>query len=309
MKYQSNVPGEKNTNRTTWYVMGAYNVPGAPGNYWTTADDFPTFVPTEFFLSDSRVLTVGENAPVQSGAASIVYDPGNPVPTVGGNNLEIECGPLDQQPVEESARPNDVLTFTTAPLETDLYTCGPIVVRLFVQSNCTDTDFTAKLTHVYPDGTSRLLADGIIRMRWRMGIYYSAEPQPITPGEVYEVNVDLWNTSYAFPAGHQVRVSISSSNFPRFETNPNNGLPLNETGTEYVALNSIMYGPATPSALILPVVDKAQMPPIGVLELADQRREMIERRTGEKLDMAAVYRASQILDKDLQEWARSIGQL
>jgi uncharacterized protein len=152
--------------------------------------------------------SLSESAPTDpSSSTSFVYDPANPAPTVGGSNLELPCGPLDQRPVE--SRP-DVRTFTTDVLTGPLALTGPVDVTLWVESNCTDTDFTAKLTDVYPTGESRILNDGIVRMRWRD----YAEPKPMVPGDVYQVTITLWNVSYIFSEGyvearHPVLVRVS----------------------------------------------------------------------------------------------------
>jgi len=192
------------------------------------------------------------------------FNPHYPVPTNGGNNLEIACGPLDQRPVEN--RP-DVVVFTSAVLTQVVPITGPLNAILYVASNQTDTDFTVKLTDVHPTGVSRLIQDGIIRMRWR-NRYNSDQPELITPGQVYQVQVSLWNTSYVFNPGHRIRVDISSSNDPRFSVNPNNGLPLsqNATGPLLVAANTIYHSPQYPSQIVLPVVTMAQLPPFHVVE-------------------------------------------
>src|SRR5690606_9925880 len=113
------------------------------------------------------------------------YDPANPVPTRGGQNLQISKGPMDQRPVEN--RP-DVLLFTSEPLSEPVEVTGRIRARLFVGSDCPDTDFTVKLTDVYPDGRSMLVTDGIRRASLRKSF---SKPEPLKPGEVYELEVDL----------------------------------------------------------------------------------------------------------------------
>jgi len=199
----------------------------------------------------------------ESASATFIYDPHDPVPTNGGNNLEIPCGPLDQRPIENRA---DVLMYTSAVLTDVVPITGPLNVVLYVSSNATDTDFTVKLTDVHPTGVSRLIQDGIVRMRWR-NRYESDQPQLMTPGQIYEVQVSLWNTSYIFNPGHRIRVDISSSNDPRFSVNPNNGLPLsqNATGPLLTAANTVYHTPVYASAIILPVVTMAQLPPFHVV--------------------------------------------
>jgi len=260
----------ENVKKVTFYVMGPdpsiVGTKGVAGNFWSTLDEWPAFEPLDLFLNKDGSLTA-EGAEAASSAA-YRYDPRNPVPTLGGNNLEVKpCGPIDQTPVE--TRP-DVLLHTSAPLTEELYVTGPLFVTLFVSSDMVDTDFTAKLTDVYPDGSSHILQDGVFRMRWREGVnadnraaaYWPVDPTPVVPGTTYEISVNLWNTSYVFNAGHSVRVAISSSNAPRFKPNPNLGLPLNEEDKHEpkVATNTLFYGGATPSRITLPTVTKAQLP-------------------------------------------------
>jgi len=255
----------QNTSALTFYVMGPATLNAtAYGNYWTTLTDWPAFASTPYYFGKDSVLST---VPYQSAddSTSFVFDPRNPVPTIGGNNLELACGPLDQQKIEAPYR-KDVLTFTSAVLTAPSALTGPIIAVLYVSSNCTDTDFTAKLTDVYPTGESRLIQDGGVRMRWRglqQGLTYA---QPIVPGTVYRVEVSLWNTSYIFNPNHRIRVSISSSNAPRLSVNPNNGLPLSQNGTGPVltALNTIYQSSRYPSRILLPVVPLSSLPPVHI---------------------------------------------
>lgn len=149
------------------------------------------------------------------------YDPHDPVPTRGGavccNPLVFPWGPLDQRPVEKR---EDVLVYSTGPLRSDLEVIGPVKVVLYVASSARDTDFTAKLVDVFPDGFARILTDGILRLRYRDSVERAV---PANPGEVYEVCVDAGVTANVFQKGHRIRLEISSSNFPRFDRNPNTG--------------------------------------------------------------------------------------
>src|SRR5207248_8163352 len=144
---------------------------------------------------------------------SYQYDPKRPVPTVGGAELGADIGPKDQRKVE--TRP-DVLLFTTEALAEPLEVTGRILATLYVSSDCPDTDFTVKLTDVYPDGRSMLVTDGIQRARFRQSLHHE---KFLEPGKVYELDVDLWSTSLIFNRGHRLRVAVSSSNAPRFEPN------------------------------------------------------------------------------------------
>jgi uncharacterized protein len=177
-----------------------------------------------------------------------VYDPNDPVPTCGGNTLIIPMGVQDQRQVETR---QDVLVYTSAPVTTPLEVTGPIVVQLFATSSAPDTDFTAKLVDVRPDGYAQNLADGILRMRYRTSRMVSAL---LTPGQVYELTIDLWATSYVFLPGHSLRLEISSSNFPRFDRNLNTGED-QATGTRWqTAAQTIFHDQRYPSHVLLPVI-------------------------------------------------------
>jgi len=180
-----------------------------------------------------------------------VYDPENPVPTRGGglccSDVYLPGGAFDQREVE--ARP-DVLVYTSAPLERELKVLGPVKVRLFVASSAPDTDFTAKLVDVYPDGRAINVTDGILRLRYRRG---RDREEFLGPGRVYEVEVDLWYTADLFRAGHRLRLEVSSSNFPRFDRNLNTGGPIGAEAEGQVAVQRVFHDRARPSALILTV--------------------------------------------------------
>jgi putative CocE/NonD family hydrolase len=157
---------------------------------------------------------------------TFVYDPRHPVPTRGGalccSPSALPPGAYDQREIE--ARP-DVLVYSSAPLERDVEVTGPIVVRLWAATSAPDTDFTAKLVDVGPCGYARNVQDGIVRARCRQS---PTQVQAITPGQVYEYSIDLSVTSNVFKAGHRIRVEIASSNFPRFDRNPNTGHPIGQ---------------------------------------------------------------------------------
>ena len=173
-------------------------------------------------------------------ADSYVYDPANPVPTVGGPLCCDPCpfgpGPQDQKEVESR---QDVLVYSTPPLDADTEVTGPVTLDLFAKSSAVDTDFTGKLVDVAPDGTAINLTEGILRARYRE----IDEPQakPIEPGKVYEYKIDLWSTSNVFLKGHRIRVEVSSSNFPRFDRNLNTG---KNDADERGVCEGDQYGPA-----------------------------------------------------------------
>ena len=179
-----------------------------------------------------------------------IYDPANPAPTRGGNTLIIDYGVFDQTPVEN--RP-DVLVYTSEPLPADTELTGPITVTLYAATTAPDTDFTAKLVDVRPDGYAHNLQDGIVRARYRTS---PGAPMPIAPGRVYRYDIDLWATSHLVRAGHRIRVDISSSNFPRFDRNPNTGAPLGADDRLETAQQTVHHSAQYPSHITLPVIPR-----------------------------------------------------
>lgn len=230
-----------------YYVMGDPTDANAPGNVWRAADNWPPPAQaTPFYLHDNGTLVRGQ--PPQGDASKTYdYDPKNPVPNLGGQELGVPLGPKDQRSIENRT---DVLLFTTDELFEPIEVTGRLQAKLYVSSDCPDTDFTVKLTDVYPDGRSMLVTDGILRARFRESFERESF---LKPGEVYELNVDLWSTSLVFNKGHRIRVAISSSNSPRFEANPNTGQPFRANSETRVAKNTVHLSKNHPSHLILPV--------------------------------------------------------
>ncbi len=185
---------------------------------------------------------------------TFVYDPANPVPTVGGplccDVVHLAPGPRDQRQVE--ARP-DVLVYSTPPLEEDVEVTGPVSLDIFAKSSAIDTDFTGKLVDVAPEGTAINLTEGILRAKYRES---TATATPIVPGQIYEYKIDLWSTSNVFLKGHKIRLEVSSSNFPRFDRNLNTGEDASTSAAMAKATNAILHDTEHPSALILPIVPK-----------------------------------------------------
>jgi predicted acyl esterase len=235
-----------------YYTVGDDRFFDGPGWEWRTADDWPPFPnpPTPYYLRADGTLDT--QAPDDASASrTYAFDPANPVPTRGGQNLTIDYGPYDQRPV--SSRP-DVLAFVTAPVEAPLETTGHFLVELYVASDAPDTDFTAKLVDVYPpdDGREILMLDSIVRARYRNCLTQPAPP--LTPGEVVKVTIDLGHISWIFNTGHRIGLQISSSNYPRFEVNPNNGRELpNADVPSRVANNTVFFDRDRPSRILLPV--------------------------------------------------------
>jgi uncharacterized protein len=232
-----------------YYVMGDPTDPKAPGNFWRHADDWPpASEPAAFYFHPDNALVRGR-PPQGNDRKTYTYDPKNPVPTIGGQELGVPLGPMDQRRVEN--RP-DVLLFSTDELKEAVEVTGRITAKLFVSSDCPDTDFTVKLCDVYPDGRSMLVTDGILRARYHKS--FEAESF-FEPGHVYELSVDLWSTSLVFNKGHRIRVAVSSSNAPRFEANPNTGRPFRADKETRVAKNTLHLSVKYPSHIVLPVYD------------------------------------------------------
>ena len=181
-----------------------------------------------------------------------VYDPRNPVPTRGGaiccNFKVFPPGPLDQRQVE---RRLDVLVYTGEELKKDLEVTGVVRVQLHISASTPDTDFTAKLVDLYPDGTALSVTDGMLRLRYRNGL---DKPELAKPGEIYSITIDAGATSQVFRKGHHIRLEISSSNFPRFDRNPNTGRPIADETELRTSRQFVHHGGIQASALILPVI-------------------------------------------------------
>ena len=180
------------------------------------------------------------------------YDPTFPTPTRGGCNCcnpeIVAWGAYDQRPVEARS---DGLVYTSEPLNEDLEVTGPVVVKLYASTDCPDTDFTAKLVDVHPDGYAVNLCDGIVRGRYRQS---TSRQELLEPGRVYELTIDLWPTSNVFLRGHRVRVDIASSNFPRFDRNPNTGHAFGQDTDLRVAHQTVYHDAEYPSHILLPVI-------------------------------------------------------
>ena len=189
-------------------------------------------------------------SPEDAPSDGFVYDPEYPVPTVGGRistNPELQ-GPRDRRPVQ--IRP-DVLVYTSEPFEEDLEVTGPVELKLYAASSAVDTDFTAALTDVYPDGRAILICEGIHRASFRESLEL---PAPIEPGTVYEYTVSLWETSNVFKAGHRLRLEVSSSDFPRYARNLNTGDRAGMSAVMVKASQTIHHNERYPSRLVLPVI-------------------------------------------------------
>jgi uncharacterized protein len=241
------------------------------GGYWRDEQEWPLARArvTPYYFHGSGGLSVKKPA-AKNDRTSYDFDPRNPVPTLGGNissaNDIMQAGAWDQRggpkfwnwptPIPLTAR-NDVLVFQTDPLPEDTEVTGEIEVKLWASSSALDTDFTAKLVDVYPEssdypqGFALNIGDGIIRGRFRETL---AREKLMEPGKVYPFTIKLYPTANVFKRGHRIRVDISSSNFPRFDVNPNTGEPLNRHRRMITATNTLYHDLDYPSHILLPVV-------------------------------------------------------
>jgi uncharacterized protein len=259
------------------YVMGGGEVHKTPdgrvfvGGHWRDEKEWPLARAklTPYFLHAGGVLAA--DSPAAAAPITYRFDPRHPVPTLGGNlssqGVLASAGATDQRCSADlwtctDAAPlssrDDVLVFSTAPLPQDLEVTGPLVVKLWASSDSPDTDFTAKLIDVYPPssdfpaGIDLNIGDGIVRARYRNGPM--TEAQMLERGKAYEFTIEMYPTSILFRRGHRIRLDISSSNFPRFDVNPNTGEPLNDNRSSRIAENTVYLDPAHPSRIMLPVI-------------------------------------------------------
>jgi uncharacterized protein len=249
------------------------------GGRWCSASDWPvpgTVLEPWYLQADGALWP---HPPTQAAVHSFDFDPACPVPTLGGSITSGEplmvAGAYDQRTVPATfalrqppfdrdgplAERPDVRVFQSAPLAQDMEVTGPIIIKLWVSSTAPDTDFTAKLIDLYPpsadypDGFAMNLTDGILRCRYRNSWQ---RPQLLTPGEVVAIEIEPMPTSNLFKAGHCIRLDVSSSNFPRFDVNPNTGAPEGQAGPRRTAHNAVHCAPMQPSHILLPVVPAAR---------------------------------------------------
>jgi putative CocE/NonD family hydrolase len=257
------------------YVMGGGDARKTPegrlfvGGSWRDEQEWPLArtAAMPYYLHAGGLLA--PDKPADRPPTLYLFDPKNPVPTLGGNvssqGTLMFQGAADQRCRADfwlchdtrplSAR-NDVLVFQTPPLDRDVEVTGRLIVKLWAATDGPDTDFTAKLVDVYPsnrdfpNGVDLNVADSIVRARYRSG----GRAEPTTPGQPYEYTIEMYPTSLVFKRGHRIRVDISSSNFPRFDVNPNTGEPLNDNRRWRVAQNTVYHDPQRPSHIVLPII-------------------------------------------------------
>jgi putative CocE/NonD family hydrolase len=237
------------------------------GGIWRDSDQWPPAAAhrTDFYLHADGSLTDKEPQTDEGASTTYRFDPDHPVPTIGGGvSKRLSDGAYDQRerPDMPGSRPpflplrarNDVLVFETAPLQHDVIVAGPVEVTLFAASTGTDTDFTAKLIDVYPPnegfprGFDMNLTDGILRASYREK---SAARRLLVPGQVYPLLIRPFDTANVFKKGHRIRIDISSSNFPRFDVNPNTGEPLGLNRRQIAVDNTVFHDPERKSSVSL----------------------------------------------------------
>jgi len=226
------------------FVMGA--------NRWRGEWEWPLARTawTDAFLQPGGGLSLESPPPADAAPARFTYDPDDPVPSWGAQYQTADFGgPRDRRAIEE--RP-DVLTFTTGPLEHDLEVTGPIIAEIWAMTDAPDTDWTAALVDVHPDGRAIILCEGIARQRYARDPL--AAPELLPANTPHAIRIELWDTSNAFLRGHRIRLEISSSNFPRFDRNLNTGGRVGFETEWRVAHQTVFHDAARPSRLILPVI-------------------------------------------------------
>jgi len=251
---------------------------GKIGNYWTSLPDWPKFKPTKYYLSNNNEL-IDENSfskkiflpsflrnSIFTQHLGFIYDPKKPLLTTGGNNLVLiflgfGCGSEDQSKNENR---DDVISFTSSILKEPLAIVGHLKATLHVTTSNPDTDFFVSITDVHPTGESMQIRYGLQRMKYRKSTQFETIVSDTTKGEIYKVQIDLWNTGYIVAAGHQLRVSISSAYTPYYAKNDNSG-ELNSQDPfgfkdEEISTNVVHFSKELPSYIDLPIVSLMDIP-------------------------------------------------
>ena len=244
--------GIMNEPRVDLFVMGK--------NSWKKADSWPlpeTKYTKYYFHSKGDANTAygsGElstsEPKAEEPADSFSYDPASPCPNIFDTSVTPAEGPFDQRPIE---RRDDVLVFSTPPLEKEVEVSGPVRVKLYASTSARDTDFWAQLVDLFPNGYSMHLTEGILRGRYRKTL---EAPELLEPQKVYEFDLDLWIISNLYLKGHSIRVDVSSSSFPKYDRNPNTGHEFGRDAELLVAHQKIFHTREFPSHVLLPIIDR-----------------------------------------------------
>lgn len=236
-------------SQIVYAVLGDVTDPAAPGNVKKASAVWPPAnVPTSFHLMPSGALST--KPPTTPDKISFVYDPADPVPSLGGGWSfgNDPNGAVDQRPLAER---KDIVRFISAPLDAPLEIAGKIRADLFISSDAPDTLFVVKLVDIYPDGQEILLSEAAAMTRYRDGFDKSA---PLEPGKVVRLPFDCNSIAAVFNKGHRVGVFVTSSSNPAYEVHPNSYEPVSSAAGMKPAQQTIHFSPETPSAIILPVV-------------------------------------------------------
>jgi putative CocE/NonD family hydrolase len=231
-----------------WVDEEAWPIPGTKNiRYFLHSKGKANSLYGDGILSDAEASEEKEDA--------YAYDPADPVPMIMDETFAQLGGPDDYRSIE---RRDDVLVFSAAPFLQDKTVCGAVRMQLSASSSAKDTDFTAKLLDVWPNGFAQRLSDGIVRARYRDG---GDKPSLIIAGQIYSYDIDLWNTCQVFKAGHSLRVEVSSSTFPKYDRNQNTGEALGKTIDIVVAHQKIYHDKQHPSYITIPIVpDNTETP-------------------------------------------------
>lgn len=251
-------PTRSRIGRYNLWVMGDYDT-ATVGNYWTSSDEFPSSTPVDYMLQIDGSLAT--SAASKDGTVTYIYDPTNPAPMIGGNNLPgvgsvPGCGPEDQLMREKRS---DVLVFDSEVLADDFAVLGDFQAKLFISTDVPDTDFVVTISDLSPNATKSMLVNfGVQRMRLRDGERQTSYSEPLVKNKIYEVDVTLQTKAYIFPKGHRVRVSVASAAEPYFNANRNTGTFEDES---YLVAHQVIHiAPEYPSRITMPVVQLEDIP-------------------------------------------------
>jgi uncharacterized protein len=235
-------------------------------NTWRNEDDWPPRQVhlTNYYFHSQRGANssngdggLNQEVPSDEPPDIYVYDPRYPVPSMGGHSCcfsnVVPMGPFDQREVELQ---NQVLVYSSKPLQEEVFIAGPITVILWATSSANDTDFTVKLVDVFPDNRAINLTEGIVRACYRDSL---EKPELLIPGEIYQFTIRAGNTCNVFKVGHRIRVEISSSNFPHWERNTNTGnVPSKDSYSDLVVATQVVFHDSQqPSHITLPIIPKS----------------------------------------------------
>eukprot|EP00929_Paragymnodinium_shiwhaense_P120856 TRINITY_DN9291_c0_g1_i1.p1 TRINITY_DN9291_c0_g1~~TRINITY_DN9291_c0_g1_i1.p1 ORF type:complete len:638 (-),score=131.00 TRINITY_DN9291_c0_g1_i1:197-2110(-) len=265
-------PERQKYKRYNFFVMAGFGEGVLAKDWWTSVDEWPTPEPWNLYLNDNKVLS--SDVPGQNiGSVTYTYDPAKPAPMVGGAKLPFiqrvagDCGPADQS---ERERRSDVVVFESAALAQETAIVGHVTAQLFVGSSANDTDFIVTVSDYMPGAfgssvgeKSHLVRHGAVRMRWR-GSSDTKTADPMKPGEIYKIDVDLTRVAYIFPKGNKVRISVSSAAEGLYNVNYNLGRNVfrdDKTTKPVVSRNTVYFSKDHPSHITLPVVKIADIPP------------------------------------------------